>query len=129
MNTIKVLKNLQIKEKQKVLLLNVPEWFSEAFGEYDYDLEPISNEYDFIVAFAYNSEELNELVSSSYTAGIYDCTFWVAYPKLSGAIKSDLKREVLFDIVSDHGLRPVRQISIDQTWSGMRIRPIEAVGK
>jgi hypothetical protein len=47
-------------------------------------------------------------------------TFWVAYPKAS---KSDINRDSLWPIVSDYGMRPNGQISIDDTWSALRFRP------
>src|SRR5262245_1847228 len=46
---------------------------------------------------------------------------WIAYPK---AGKSDLKRDTLWPMLRPHGLRPISQIAIDETWSALRFRPL-----
>lgn len=47
---------------------------------------------------------------------------WVAYPK-AGQLGTDLNRDRLTEALSGHGIRPVRQISLDETWSALRFRP------
>ena len=47
---------------------------------------------------------------------------WIAYPK-AGKLDTDLNRDVLWKLLDGNGIRPVRQIAIDDTWSAMRFRP------
>jgi hypothetical protein len=47
---------------------------------------------------------------------------WVAYPKGN---RTDLNRDSLWPILSELGLRPVTQVSIDQMWSALRFRPLK----
>ncbi|MBM2817053.1 MAG: hypothetical protein HW421_3815 [Ignavibacteria bacterium] len=72
---------------------------------------------------------LKKILKDTAQAGKYDCYFWASYPKLTGEIKSDLKREVVWDIMLEFGLRCVSQISLNETWSALRGRPPEKVGK
>ncbi len=51
---------------------------------------------------------------------------WVAYRKVP---KSDLNRNGVLELASEFGWTPVTQIAIDDTWSGMRIRPLDEVGR
>jgi hypothetical protein len=46
---------------------------------------------------------------------------WVLYPKGN---KADINRDSLWPIVGEHGLRPITQISVDDTWSALRFRPL-----
>jgi hypothetical protein len=46
---------------------------------------------------------------------------WVAYPK-AGKLGTDLNRDRLWQLVQDEGIRPVRQIAIDEVWSALRFR-------
>jgi hypothetical protein len=46
----------------------------------------------------------------------------VAYPK-AGQLGTDLNRDPLAAAFTASGLRPVRQVSIDATWSALRFRP------
>ena len=48
---------------------------------------------------------------------------WVLYPKGN---KADINRDTLWPIVGEHGLRPITQISVDDTWSALRFRPLKA---
>ena len=47
--------------------------------------------------------------------------------KKTGAIASDLSRDVVWKRMTGTGLRPVTQIAIDETWSALRFRPEEMV--
>jgi hypothetical protein len=58
-----------------------------------------------------------------------DAVLWFAYPKGSSGIKTDINRNILWQTAKDYGIRPVSAIAIDDTWSGLRFRPIELVRK
>ena len=53
--------------------------------------------------------------------------FWISYPKKSSNIKTDLTRDIGRDILQELNWRPVSQISIDDTWSSLRLKPVEKV--
>jgi hypothetical protein len=46
---------------------------------------------------------------------------WLAYPK-GKQLGTDLNRDILWQHMKQKGVRPVRQISIDDTWSALRFR-------
>jgi hypothetical protein len=54
-------------------------------------------------------------------AALGDRLTWVAYPK-SGQLDTDLNRDRVAERLSATGIRPVRQISIDEVWSALRFR-------
>jgi hypothetical protein len=45
-----------------------------------------------------------------------------AYPKKTGAIKTDLSRDHGWQPLDRHDLLPVTQIALDETWSALRFR-------
>ena len=47
---------------------------------------------------------------------------WIAYPKGG---RSDVNRDSLWPILGEHGMRPIGQVAIDETWSALRFRPLE----
>jgi hypothetical protein len=47
--------------------------------------------------------------------------FWIAYPKGG---RADINRDSLWPRLAAHGLRPITQVAIDETWSGLRFRPL-----
>ncbi|HEU0041950.1 MAG TPA: hypothetical protein VFQ15_06340 [Jiangellaceae bacterium] len=44
---------------------------------------------------------------------------WVAYPKGN---RSDINRDTVWPILTEHGVRPNGQVSLDDTWSALRFR-------
>ncbi|MED4609299.1 hypothetical protein [Paenibacillus validus] len=48
--------------------------------------------------------------------------FWVAYPKKSSKLKSDITRDSGWEILQQAGYIGVSLISIDDTWSAFRLR-------
>lgn len=53
---------------------------------------------------------------------------WFCYPKKSGALSSDLTRDIGWDAVSAAGLLGVTQIALDATWSALRFRYRDEIG-
>jgi hypothetical protein len=47
---------------------------------------------------------------------------WFAYPKQTGAIKTDMTRDIGWAALDAHSLMPVSQVAIDATWSALRFR-------
>jgi len=43
--------------------------------------------------FAENSAKLEAFLKELTNAGKYNCLFWICYPKGSGKIRSDLRRD------------------------------------
>ena len=54
---------------------------------------------------------------------------WVAYAKGSSGIKPDVNRDRLFEAVKPGGWLGIRMVALDDTWSAMRFRSAELVGK
>ena len=44
-------------------------------------------------------------------------------------IKTDIRRDSVWTALEKAGLHPVSQVAIDETWSALRGRPPEMVGK
>jgi hypothetical protein len=123
---------LRLQEESRILVVNAPETYHQMMHQFMFDTDIRAQnmgKYDFVQVFGSNREELERLVRRISTAGKYDCLFWICYPKGGGRIKSDLKRNIIWDIAGMVGMRCVTQISIDETWSALRSRPIKMVGK
>jgi hypothetical protein len=74
-----------------------------------------------VLAFATSRADLDS-VGAAIDAAREDRLAWVAYPK-GGQLGTDLNRDRLAEALGAHGIRPVRQVSIDETWSALRFRP------
>ena len=77
---------------------------------------------DAVVAFVRNRAELDTGADAAIAAARLDRLAWVAYPK-AGKLGTDLNRDILAGLLAGRGVRPVRQVAIDETWSALRFRP------
>lgn len=73
--------------------------------------------------FAKNSSELQKVFGKIEGKLRGDPLLWVCYPKGGSGVETDLNRDILWHALWPKGLRPVMQISLDDTWSAMRFRP------
>ncbi len=125
-----IFKKIRLNSEQKILILNAPsEYLSLLEGITFEDKPKDDNLYDFVQVFGYQKDELELLVKSVAKSGKYDCKFWACYPKRTGKIKSDIKRETVWKAFELVGLDTVTQVAISETWSALRGQPVEMVGK
>lgn len=75
-----------------------------------------------LLAFVTDRAALEDHLTDVVAAASADQLTWVAYPK-SGQLGTDLDRDVLPALLTDEGVRPVRQVAIDDVWSALRFRP------
>lgn len=132
MTTSDAAAKLKLGKAKNPLIINAPEEYLKSLGGLVFDTKPEKSKegnYDFVQIFASRQSELEGLVKQFGKSGSYDCLFWACYPKGTGKIKSDIKRETVWNAFELLGLRPVSQIAIDETWSALRARPAEKVGK
>lgn len=113
-----VMSKLQIKPGQSVAVLGKPNDVHlevEAAGD--------AASADAVLAFVTTSGDLlGTGTQAALAAAQRDALAWVAYPK-GGKLGTDLNRDILAAALSERGVRPVRQIAIDDTWSALRFRP------
>jgi hypothetical protein len=132
MKTEEVFKKLRLDSTVNILIVNAPAEDSAILKGIKYDNQPIKQKegkYDFVQIFATSQTELEKIAKLVGKAGKYDCYFWACYPKGTGKIKSDIKRDTVWNAFDLIGLQAVTQIAIDDTWSALRARPKDAVGK
>jgi hypothetical protein len=58
-----------------------------------------------------------------------DSVLWFAFPKGMSKIKTDINRDAIRLTGEEFGITTVTAISINETWSALRFRPIDRVGK
>lgn len=75
-----------------------------------------------VIAFARCKDELHAAAADAIEAARQDKLAWVAYPK-AGQLGTDLSRDSLAAALSGQGIRPVRQVALDDVWSALRFRP------
>jgi hypothetical protein len=119
---------LQIKPCSKWLLFNAPNTYLPLIeplpDNITVEYEP-AGDFDGIQLFIKNSGELVSSFQIIKPLLKPETIFWIAYPKKSSGIKSDLEMMGSWNELTKHGLRVVTSISISDTWTGLRFKPVE----
>lgn len=77
----------------------------------------------FILAFVRNRAELEKRMAEVGPVLTPTTLFWVAYPKQSSKVETDLNRDRGWESVERLGLRGIAQVAVDATWAATRFRP------
>jgi hypothetical protein len=75
-----------------------------------------------VIAFVIRADELTAAACAAIAAAREDRLAWIAYPK-AGQLGTDINRDRLAAAVAELGVRPVRQVALDDVWSALRFRP------
>jgi len=121
-----ILRKLRAEKRHRILLVNAPQGFPELFTGFQFDTffrSENRGKYDFVLVFGSMQTEMELLILQVKDAGKFDALFWACYPKGGGKIKSDMKRDTVWAALELVQLRPVTQISLDDTWTALRARP------
>ncbi len=120
----------KFKFKAGVTVVNAPPDLKTAFIDLGCltTLEKKSKSKDTLV-FVNNNTEYTDFLSKQLDRVEPDSILWFAYPKGSSGIKTDINRDKLRITAEEFGITTVTAISINDTWSALRFRPIDKVGK
>ena len=76
---------------------------------------------DVLVAFFTRRTELERRFAALARAVFPDGGLWIAWPKRSSGLATDLTEDVLREIALPRGLVDNKVCAIDETWSGLRL--------
>lgn len=119
-----IYKKMKYKEQDKILVLNLPEDVRAIMEDFPDQIdEKIEGKYGFVIVFAKQLRQATTSTAEIVGAVEGDTQIWLCYPKgTSKKYKSDIKRDLAWDLFKPYGYRPVSQISINDDWSAMRFR-------
>lgn len=132
MSETSLIKKLGIKPSQHMLVLNAPDGYIATLAPLPENANiqtQAGGTFDFVQVFVYDKASLHLHAPAAIQAVKPGGLLWITYPKKTSAIKSDISRDILWEELSDSGVRPVTMIAIDDTWSALRFRPNDEVGK
>ncbi|HIH44036.1 MAG TPA: hypothetical protein HA257_02825 [Candidatus Methanoperedenaceae archaeon] len=122
-----ILRKLKHKEGYASLIMNAPAEYSGLPGVIGASNEPATGKYEFALVFVSSRAEADTLGPKAAGALKYDGVLWMAYPR--GKAKADISRDRGWEALAGRGLRPMSLVALDDTWSALRFRPLEAVKK
>src|SRR5256884_6047721 len=128
-------KKLRLAPQHRVAVLNAPDGYiaqlSPGPSDVTTNLRP-DQEYDAVLLFVKDVEALRRLGPAAIRAAKSNGLLWITYPKggQSGGV-TDLpatpwwmQRDVLGEITSVTGYKPVAFVAIDNTWTALRFKRV-----
>lgn len=125
-----LLKKLGVKPGHRFATLNVPEDCRRHLMPLPENVshsDQPGGENDVILAFAANIAEANTVTPDVLRSAKKNAAVWVAYPKKTSKMNTDLNRDSGWDAFATAGWRIVSIAAIDNTWAVCRFRPVEDV--
>jgi hypothetical protein len=84
---------------------------------------------DWLLVFVRDRAAIARIASQTVRALKGDGVLWLAYPKLSGALQTDVTRDNGWEPMRALGFDTVAAVAIDETWSALRFRANEMIGR
>jgi hypothetical protein len=116
-------RKLGIKDGHRIALVAAPDGFDETIGplpEADVDSR-LRASLDVVVFFAPRRGELERRFGALKRALDPAGGLWIAWPKRSSRVETDLTEDVVREIALANGLVDNKVCAIDETWSGLRL--------
>jgi hypothetical protein len=115
-----------VKAGQQIALMNAPADYETKLGTLPSGTaitRAPDGAYDVVHLFVYNKADIDARIAKAVAAVKPGGMLWVAYPKKSGSIKTDITRDHGWEAMAALDWHAVMQISMDDTWSFFRVRP------
>jgi hypothetical protein len=123
-----VLEKLQMKDEKNLLIQGLPSSIEKQFLKVSFakSVTPLlkTRKIEFALVFAISKKQLSDILSDVVPALHPDAKLWVAYPKLTSKIASDLSRDSNWEVTTENGFEGVSQIALDNVWTAIRFRKV-----
>jgi hypothetical protein len=117
-----IFSKMKVKPDSKWLVVNAPDVYPAKNFE---SVIAKNSNYDFIHLFVENCKDFEKYFPKVSSVLANKGLLWVSYPKGSAKIKTDINRNIIWDLCIPLRFHPVAQISLDEKWSAIRMKPNE----
>ena len=112
---------LQLADEKYLLIQGLPSSIEKQFHKLSFakNVTPLlkSRKIDFALVFVVNENQLNGILSEVLPALKMDSKFWIAYPKTTSKIVTDLNRTGSWDRLFSAGYASTMRVELDHVWS------------
>lgn len=117
-------KKLGIKDRHRVALIGAPPGFEKTLAPLPPDVQLLTSARggsDIVILFTDERADLLKRFPAAMAAIPADGAIWVAWPKKTSGVETDLTEDRIREIALDAGLVDNKVCAIDATWSGLRL--------
>lgn len=118
-----ILEKLNLKEEKNLLIQGLPSSIEKQFAKLSFakNVTPLlkTRKIDWALVFAVNENQLNGILKDVIPALHPEGKLWIAYPKASSKIASDLNRDCSWYLLTSSGFEGIEQVALDHVWSAL----------
>jgi len=120
---------LQLEDEKNLLIQGLPSTIEKQFSKLSFskNVTPLlkTRKIDFALVFALNLNQLHKILSEVCPALHPMGKLWIAYPKATSKITSDLNRDCSWNCLVEQGFEPGEIVVLDYVWSAQRFAKSE----
>ena len=117
-----------VRPGQRVLAVNAPAGYGSLLEGATVVTRGDPAKADAVHVFVRDTRELARYGPKAVAGALAGATVWIAYPKKTSGVATDMTRDKGWDAVTDQ-IDVVSQVAIDDTWSALRFKPVAEVGR
>lgn len=124
-----LVEKLQITNQKNFLIQGLPSSIEKQFIKLSYskNVTPLLRikKIDFALVFAINCNQLNGILKDVIPNLNKEGKLWVAYPKTTSKIASDLNRDCRWEVLVQNYFESVCEVTLDHVWSAVEFKKTE----
>ncbi len=118
-----IVEKLHLTDEKNLLIQGLPSSIEKQFAKLSFakNVTPLlkSRKIDWALVFAVNENQLNSILKEVLPALNVEGKLWIAYPKTTSKITSDLNRDCSWSALTGNGYSGVAQVALDHVWSAL----------
>ena len=126
MHAANLLEKLQFTEQKNVLIQGLPSSIEKQFAKIAFakNVTPLlkTRRIDFALVFAVNVNQLSGIMRDVLPALHQDGMIWIAHPKASSKIATDLSKSCSWDCIRNEGFEVADEVDLDHVWMAARFQ-------
>lgn len=115
-----IIEKLQLKDEKNILIQGLPSSIEKQFQKISFakSVTPLlrSRKVEFALIFAVSKNQLTAILNDIMPALNNNFKLWIAYPKPTAKIASDLCRHNHWQIIDDYKLTSGERVELDSVW-------------
>lgn len=120
---------LQLEDEKNLLIQGLPSTIEKQFSKLSFSKNVTQllriRKIDFALVFALNSHQLQKIFAELCPALHSETKLWIAFPKQTSKIVSDLNRHGSWDFLIELGYETGDKVVLDYVWSAQRFNKAE----